>query len=95
MTGLCRVVDNGANILVDPQLVPMEQAEEWANSLNKQYPRLEFMGLDVWQLGLNLRICGVDSTEARAIANDVFSGKITEIFVVFYKTGRIASWAES
>jgi len=95
MSGLCRVVDNGANILVDPQLVPMEQAEEWAYRLNSQYPRLEFMGLDVWQLGLNLRICGVDSTEARAIANDVFSGKIADRFVVFYGTGRIVNWAEN
>ena len=95
MTGLCRAVDFGDGTVIDPQLVPMEQAEEWAHRLNNLYPWLDHMGLDNWQLAISLRICGVDSIEAHEIANDVFSGKIAGRFVVFYGSGRIVDWAES
>jgi len=95
MTELCSVAVIGDRILIDPKLVPMEKAKKSANRLNKLYRQQSHMAVDVWQLALLLYGAGVDGTESSEIANDVFSGKITEIFVVFYKTGRIANWAES
>jgi len=95
MTGLCRVVDYGASVLIDPQLVPKEDAEAWADRLNKQYPRVEFVALDAWNLGLLLYGCGIDSDEAHDLAKDVFLGKIADRFIVTDGSGRITNWAKS
>ena len=94
MTGLCRVVDHVSHTLIDPRLVPMEAAEEWAYTQNKRHTRHKFMALDVWQLALMLRNWGVDNDEANDLANDVFLGKIADRFVVIHGSGCITDWYE-
>ena len=91
-TWLCETVDFHDRAVIDPQLVPREKAEASAYRLNKRYPRLVHMALDVRQLAHHLEICGVDSTKALDIANEAFSGNRTDIFVVFYSTGVITNW---